>query len=50
MKNGVPFHLAFDRGIDALMPHEMAAMSIVLSEFEGNEFNWHAMAFIKQGE
>ncbi len=45
MKNGVPFHLAFESDPSRLDQVERAAFSIVLSEFEGNEFNWDSMRF-----
>ncbi|MTD33871.1 hypothetical protein [Paludibacterium denitrificans] len=43
MRNGVPFDKVFD--VERLMKHEQMAMSITFSEFEGNEFDWHAMQF-----
>jgi len=45
MKNGVPFHLAFGSTPDSLDEVERAALSIVLSEFEGGDFDWNAMRF-----
>ncbi|MDY7559964.1 hypothetical protein QN366_04820 [Pseudomonas sp. CCC3.2] len=46
MKSGVPFHLVFE--CDNLNEYERMAMSVTLSEFEGNEFDWDVMAFKKR--
>jgi hypothetical protein len=47
LKNGVPFSVVFDECY-SLYPHELMAMSVVFSEFEGNEFDWQAMQFKKK--
>jgi hypothetical protein len=43
MKNGVPFDRLFE--CDSLVDYERMAMSIMFSEFEGNEFDWRTMQF-----
>lgn len=48
MKNGVPFHVALGHPSDAPVPvqldrFERMAMSIVMSELEGGEFDFDTM-------
>lgn len=50
VKNGVPFAAAFglrvaEAAVLRLDAIERMAFSIVLSEFEGNEFDWQSMEF-----
>ena len=49
MKNGVPFELAFGNA-DRLTLIERTAISIKLSEFEGNKFNYDSFEFEKPPE
>jgi hypothetical protein len=46
VKNGVPFDRVFE--CDFLSDYERMAMSIMFSEFEGNEFDWKTMRFIEK--
>jgi len=44
MRNGVPFSVIFP-GITELLPHERIAMGVVMSELDGNKFNWNTMQY-----
>lgn len=43
MKNGVPYEVAAEMS-DA----ERFAHSVVFAEFEGQEFDWHSLRFVKK--
>ncbi|MBB5508158.1 hypothetical protein [Paraburkholderia atlantica] len=50
LKNGAPFHVAFDidrSDVDSFrMDHvERRAMCIVMGQLEGGKFNWNSMEF-----
>jgi hypothetical protein len=45
VKNGVPFKAVFQ--VESLLEHERFAMSVVFSEFEGNEFDWSGMRWVE---
>ncbi len=46
MKNGVPFEKLFE--VERFLNHERDAMSIVLSELEGAEFDWNSWSWVEQ--
>lgn len=53
MRSGVPFHVAFGmpEGEAARLKldfAERAAMAIILTEFEGGEFNWRTMSWVER--